>query len=81
MDRPNGGGRREQTSKEVAESSRRPNPNLEQGERIGDVVAGPALRRDADLVGADRGLLPRLLHPLVPVHLRRLCAKQPQARR
>lgn len=47
---------------------------LEQGERVGDVVAGPALRRDADFVGADRGLLlPRLLHPVVPIHLRRLC--------
>ena len=69
--------------------------NLEQGERVGDVVAWPALRRDADLVGADRGLLlPRLLHPVVPIHLRRrLCllllllllllasVEQPQARR
>lgn len=46
---------------------------LEQGERVGDVVAGAALRGDADLVGADGGLLPRLLHPLVPIHrLRRL---------
>jgi len=41
---------------------------LEQGERVGDVVAWPALRRDADLVGADGGLLPRFLHPLVPIH-------------
>ena len=41
---------------------------LEQGEGVGDVVAGAALRGDADLVGADGRLLPRLLDPLVPIH-------------
>lgn len=41
---------------------------LEQGKGVGDVVAGAALRGDADLVGADGRLLPRLLNPLVPIH-------------
>lgn len=41
---------------------------LEQGEGVGDVVSGAALRRDADLVGADGRLLPRLLDSLVAIH-------------
>lgn len=41
---------------------------LEQGEGVGDVVAGASLRGDADLVGAYGRLLPRLLDPLVPIH-------------
>lgn len=41
---------------------------LEQGGGVGDVVAHPPLRGDADLILLDGRLLPRLLHPLVPVH-------------
>jgi len=41
---------------------------LKQGEGVGDVVASASLRCDADLVGADGRLLPRLLDPLVPIH-------------
>jgi hypothetical protein len=41
---------------------------LEQGGGVGDVVAHPPLRGDADLILLDGNLLPRLLHPLVPVH-------------
>jgi hypothetical protein len=41
---------------------------LEQGGGVGDVVAHPPLRGDADLILLDGRILPRLLHPLVPVH-------------
>lgn len=45
--------------------------HLEEGGGVGDIVADEALRGDADLVLLDGRLVPRPLHPLVPVHLGR----------
>ena len=45
--------------------------HLEEGSSVGDIVADEALRGDADLVLLDGRLVPRPLHPLVPVHVGR----------
>lgn len=42
---------------------------LKQTGRIGDVAAHPSLGSYPNLIFFDRGLIPRLLHSLVPIHL------------
>jgi hypothetical protein len=52
--------------------------HLEEGGGVGDIVADEALRGDADLVLLDgRRIVPRPLHPLVPVHLGRRRRRSP----
>lgn len=46
---------------------------LKQTGRIRDVATHPSLGSYPNLIFLDRGLIPRLLHSLVPIHLIWLC--------